>query len=76
MSNQNPFSELLKLDAAKAVEKITNAIRAQVTDLKRRGAVIGLSGGIDSSAVTALSANALGTDAGAAAGDKRDLALQ
>jgi NAD+ synthase len=62
MSNHASISEMLKLDAAEAVEKIATAIRTQLVDLKRKGAVIGLSGGIDSSAVTALSAKALGKD--------------
>jgi NAD+ synthase len=56
-------SDLLKLDAPAAVEKITTAIRQFVfKDLKRKGAVVGLSGGIDSSVVAALSARALGSD--------------
>jgi NAD+ synthase len=45
------------------VEQIAGALRNQVfKDLKRKGAVVGLSGGIDSSVVTALSARALGKD--------------
>jgi NAD+ synthase len=64
MSTQTAFSpDLLKLDAAGAVDRITAAIREQVSkDLRRKGAVLGLSGGIDSSVVAALSARALGQD--------------
>jgi NAD+ synthase len=64
MSMQTVFSaDLLKLDAARAVDRITAAIREQVMkDLRRKGAVLGLSGGIDSSVVAALSALALGQD--------------
>lgn len=64
MSTQTVFSvDLLKLDAAGVVDRITAAIREQVLkDLKRKGAVLGLSGGIDSSVVAALSARALGKD--------------
>ncbi|HEX5000514.1 MAG TPA: NAD(+) synthase [Terriglobia bacterium] len=63
MNISTPVTEALKLDAAAAVEEITGILRDQVQkDLKRRGAVVGLSGGIDSSVVAALSARALGKD--------------
>jgi len=64
MSTRTVFSaDPLKLDAAGAVDRITSAIREQVLrDLRRKGAVLGLSGGIDSSVVAALSARALGQD--------------
>ena len=53
----------LVLNCAEEVERITQAIRAQVLgQLKRRGAVVGISGGIDSAVVTALCAQALGPD--------------
>ena len=51
----------LRLDAAREVERLSSALRlAVVDDLHRRGAVIGISGGIDSSVVLALAARALG----------------
>ncbi|MEO8039216.1 MAG: NAD(+) synthase [Betaproteobacteria bacterium] len=54
---------MLKLDAGSAVDQITGTIRTQVLkDLRRRGAVVGLSGGIDSSVVTALSTRSLGKE--------------
>ena len=63
MKAQATLPDLLKLDAARSAEQIAGALRDQVLkDLKRRGAVVGLSGGIDSSVVTALSARALGKD--------------
>ena len=63
MKTPTPFSDLLKLDAERSVNQITSAIRSQVfQDLRRRGAVAGLSGGIDSSVVTALSARSLGKE--------------
>ncbi|WP_068459111.1 NAD(+) synthase [Hyphomicrobium sulfonivorans] len=53
--------ETLQLDAAVAVRAITQGISNQVLRrLRRRGAVIGLSGGIDSSVTAALCAAALG----------------
>ena len=56
-------SDVLRLDAAAATAEIEQAIRAQVLGtLRRRGAVVGLSGGIDSSVVTALCARALGPE--------------
>lgn len=59
-----PFSaDVLKIDCDAAVEKISETIRKQVRgDLRRRGAVLGLSGGIDSSVAGALCAAALGKD--------------
>jgi NAD+ synthase len=57
------FADLLRLDAARSVEQITSAIRDQIrNELRRKGAVVGLSGGIDSSVVTALGALSLGRE--------------
>jgi NAD+ synthase len=59
-----PFSkDALRLDAASTTEQIVETIRKQVLEsLRRRGAVVGLSGGIDSSVVAALCARALGKE--------------
>lgn len=53
-------ADVLKLDYEKEAERICESIRASLLKLKRRGAVVGLSGGIDSSAVSALCVRALG----------------
>lgn len=60
----NRFSaDSLKLDAAAEVERIGAFVRDGVfTQLRRKGLVIGLSGGIDSSTVAALAVHALGAD--------------
>ena len=51
----------LDIDPAAAVEQITAALRHQLLkDLKRRGIIIGLSGGVDSSVVAALCVRAIG----------------
>jgi NAD+ synthase len=55
-------SASLALNLAKTAETIEHAIRRHVADLRRRGMVVGLSGGIDSSVVTALCARALGPE--------------
>lgn len=56
-------SSLLKLDAAAESARIIETMRAQVLGtLRRRGAVVGISGGIDSSVVAALCARAFGKD--------------
>jgi len=56
-----PFA--LTLDAAAEVERIATALRAQVLKrLRRKGAVLGLSGGVDSSVVAALSVRAFGAE--------------
>ena len=53
--------DVLKFDAAQEVARISTVVRDQVfTQLKRKGAVLGLSGGIDSSVSAALCARALG----------------
>ncbi len=52
---------MIELDSAAAIGAIAEAIRAQVLGaLGRRGIVVGISGGIDSSVVAALAARALG----------------
>lgn len=57
-----PFSaDVLKLDAEQEIARITDSIRRTVGEqFKRKGAVVGLSGGIDSSVVAALCVRALG----------------
>jgi len=51
----------LIIDPKKEVEKITKSLRSFLTNqFKRRGLIVALSGGIDSSVTTALSAKALG----------------
>ena len=59
-----PFSkDVLSIDATKVAEEIEQAIRQQVMQAcRRRGAVVGLSGGIDSSVVATLCTRALGKD--------------
>jgi NAD+ synthase len=52
--------ELLEIDAAATASQIETAIRRTVARLRRRGVVVALSGGIDSSVVGALAARALG----------------
>ncbi len=57
-----PFGpEVLRIDAEAVVIRIVSAIKKQVLgQLHRRGAVLGLSGGVDSSVCAALCARALG----------------
>lgn len=53
----------LQLNAEREVERLSRALRRAVgEELHRRGAVIGISGGIDSSVVLALAARALGPE--------------
>jgi len=55
--------EILQIDAARETERIAASIRDIVfNQLKRKGAVIGVSGGIDSSVVAFLCARALGNE--------------
>jgi NAD+ synthase len=55
--------DVLRIDAARASEEIERSIRDQVLGtLRRRGAVVGMSGGIDSSVVATLCTRALGPE--------------
>lgn len=64
MADQRPFSpRVLEIDCARACDGITERIRALLKDpLHRRGLVIGISGGIDSSVTAALCAEAVGPE--------------
>jgi NAD+ synthase len=55
--------EAIRIDPAVTAARIEAGIRAEVLDvMRRRGAVVAISGGIDSSVVAALCARALGPD--------------
>jgi len=61
MNDNNFFSpEILKLDPNVEVERISASIRKWLTGFRRKGCVIGLSGGIDSSVTAALCVQAVG----------------
>jgi NAD+ synthase len=62
--NQRPFSkDILDLDPKKEVQKITDTIRSILSKkLKRRGLVVALSGGIDSSVSIGLAVAAIGSE--------------
>lgn len=64
MTSTSEFSyDTLVIDAEKEVEKICSRIRDGLKNrLKRRGLVVGLSGGIDSSVTAALAVKAIGPD--------------
>ncbi len=64
MTSADEFSyDTLVIDAEKEVEKICSRIRDGLKNrLKRRGLVVGLSGGIDSSVTAALAVKAIGSD--------------
>jgi NAD+ synthase len=64
MKTSDPFSpDVLSIDAAACTEAICGAIKEQVLgNLHRRGVVVGLSGGIDSSVVAARAVRALGRE--------------
>ncbi len=56
------IGEALVLDPAKAVDKIVDGLRNAARRFRRRGAVLGLSGGIDSSVTAALDVLAFGKE--------------
>lgn len=55
-------SNCLHLDCPRAVAEIGHGLRQTLTGFRRRGIVLGLSGGIDSSVTAALCVQALGAD--------------
>src|SRR5262245_34862468 len=56
-------ASVLNLDPAAETARIVDAMRSSViATLRRRGAVVGISGGIDSSVVAALCARAFGSE--------------
>ncbi|MBI2816961.1 MAG: NAD(+) synthase [Acidobacteria bacterium] len=54
--------DVLQLDAAAEADRISSAIQEQLRQLRRKGVVLGISGGIDSSVVAALCVRALGPE--------------
>ena len=61
MASNNSFSPSLALDPAAATDRIVEALRRHLAvDFKRKGYVVGLSGGVDSSVSGALAVRALG----------------
>jgi NAD+ synthase len=54
--------EVLRLDAAAETDRIVQQLRDALRHLKRRGLVLGLSGGIDSSVTAALAVRAVGPE--------------
>jgi NAD+ synthase len=63
MARAELSADTLRLDAGRAVDEIAERLRDAVyKDLRRRGAVVGLSGGVDSSLVAHLCAHAFGPE--------------
>lgn len=62
-SERELSAETLRIEAPAEVDRICQVLKDQILrKLKRRGAVLGVSGGIDSSVCLALAAKALGPD--------------
>ena len=63
MANAVFSKDIIKLDYAAEVDKTCDRIRSILRkDLKKRGIVLGVSGGIDSSVTMALTVKALGKE--------------
>lgn len=55
-------SRLLKIDAEEVATRITRILKSYVDNVQAAGVVVGMSGGLDSAVVVALSTRALGKD--------------
>ena len=63
MSNGHPIRDRLHIDCEKAITAIEEQLRRQVGGvLKRRGMVVAMSGGVDSSVCAGLAARAFGAE--------------
>ena len=63
MKNKIKFNkDILKIDCKAEVERICDFIKSETSKMKRDGAVIGLSGGVDSATIAELCLQALGKD--------------
>ena len=64
MENRKEFlRDVLKIDSEEEVKKISKKLRdIMAKKIKRRGIIVGLSGGIDSSVTAALAVKAFGPD--------------
>src|ERR1051326_5530607 len=62
--DEKPFSrDLLKIHPAREADRICSVMRQEVSRrFKKKGVVVAVSGGIDSSTVAALAVRALGSD--------------
>ncbi|WP_454855962.1 NAD(+) synthase [Rhizobium binxianense] len=61
ITEPKPPASILDIDCAAEAERIAAAMRGQLRAMKKRGLVLGLSGGIDSSVCAALAVKAVGT---------------
>lgn len=60
MTTSTSPSESLLIDPAVAVERVVDVLRRQLGSLKRKGYVVGMSSGVDSSVTAALAVRAIG----------------
>lgn len=54
--------DVLKIDTAQELARLSEFIKDQVSAFRKRGVIVGLSGGIDSACIAAVAVHALGKD--------------
>ncbi len=62
MTLKKTIKQVLVLDPEKEVSRISSRLIKLLRDIKRKGIVVGISGGIDSSVTLALAVKALGRE--------------
>ncbi len=54
--------DVLKIDSAQELERLSKFLQEQVKTFRRKGILVGLSGGVDSACISAVAVRALGKD--------------
>lgn len=54
--------DVLKIDPAKELVRLSEFIKGQVNEFRKKGVIVGLSGGIDSACIAAVAVHALGKE--------------
>ena len=54
--------DVLKIDPAQELERLSAFLQEKIKTFRRKGVIVGLSGGVDSACISAVAVHALGKD--------------